>query len=184
MKQNCQAACRFSLSPMCDDFVPVILGALDRVDTQAVAHRTDKLSTIYEGALDSVEDGVEACFVQAYRPETHMTMEAVFWIEGREGSVSGERPNRLSTEQIHFPAVGKLTIYPLAGEAVEAWAGRVETCARSANVYRESAFDGTILEGDIQDIFTCLHKLGEACLSVSGRWAVALTLSVNSPTED
>ncbi len=41
--------CRFSLSPMTDRFVEVILGAIEKVDTSKVWKATDKLSTVYRG---------------------------------------------------------------------------------------------------------------------------------------
>ena len=41
--------CRFSLSPMTDDFVDIILGAVGKTRTDKVWQETGKLSTIYRG---------------------------------------------------------------------------------------------------------------------------------------
>ena len=111
-KTNTGMACRFTLSPMSDRFVDIILGAIGKVDGSAVEQRTDKLSTVYRGSREAVEDAVKACFLYAYRPDVHMTMECAFSAApvGREeekGAVNGEKPG-----MFHFPAVGKLTLYP------------------------------------------------------------------------
>ena len=68
--------CRFSLSPMTDRFVDVILGAIEKVHTDKVWSTTDKLSTIYRGKREHVLDAVKACMVHAYHEGVHMTMEA------------------------------------------------------------------------------------------------------------
>ena len=38
---------RFSLSPMSDDFIEIILGALDKTDTSNLWTQTDNTSTVY-----------------------------------------------------------------------------------------------------------------------------------------
>ena len=49
-KPHTGMACRFTLSPMSDNFVDIILGAIGKVDGSAVSQRTDKLSTVYRGS--------------------------------------------------------------------------------------------------------------------------------------
>ena len=51
------AGCRFTLYPMTDRFIDIILGALEKTDTSAVWSETDALSTVYRGdAADPAED--------------------------------------------------------------------------------------------------------------------------------
>lgn len=40
---------RFNLSPMSDDFVSIILGAIKQVDLSKVWAETDHISTVYRG---------------------------------------------------------------------------------------------------------------------------------------
>lgn len=70
--------CRFSLYPMCDDFISIILGALEKTDISAVYSFTDRVSTVYQGGTDSVVDAVKGLFVNAFADGVHMCLEGVF----------------------------------------------------------------------------------------------------------
>jgi hypothetical protein len=66
---------RFSLYPMADGFIDIILGALERTDTSAVYSATDAISTVYRGPLDSVIDALRGLFINAYADGVHMAVE-------------------------------------------------------------------------------------------------------------
>ena len=68
--------CRFSLSPMSDKYIDIILGALGKVDTSKVWKETDKLSTIYRGKRIHVLDAVKGLFIHSYDENVHTTLEA------------------------------------------------------------------------------------------------------------
>ena len=70
--------CRFTLAPMSDRYIDIILGAIQKVDTSNVWANTEKHSTLYRGKRIHVLDAVKACFVHAYDPDVHMTMETTF----------------------------------------------------------------------------------------------------------
>lgn len=183
-KTNTGMACRFTLSPMSDSFVDIILGAIGKVDGSAVSQRTDKLSTVYRGSRAAVEDAVKACFLYAYRPHVHMTMECAFSTapapEGEDrGAVNGEKLG-----EFHFPAVGKLTLYPLGTGEVSLWREKVAAEAKERGLCREEAYDGPILAGDVQDIFDCLSAVNGLCREGLEDYTLEFTLSVNSPTPD
>ena len=72
------SGCRFTLYPMCDNFIDIILGSLKKTDTSAVWSETDALSTVYRGKLAYVADAVQALFLNAYRPGVHMALEGQF----------------------------------------------------------------------------------------------------------
>ena len=174
--------CRFTLSPMSDRFIDLILGAIGKVDAGSITQRTDKLSTVYRGSRAAVEDAVKACFLHAYRPDVHMTMECAFTSDGAEAG-PGPR-NEKETETYHFPAVAKLTLYPLGVADAAAQRARVVARARGMGLVREEAFDGPILAGDVQDIFACLSAVNEDCRRELKDYTLEFTLSVNSPTPD
>ena len=67
--------CRFSISPMSDDFINIILSSISKVDTSKLWSKTDKLSTIYRGKRCHVLDALKACFIYSYRKDVHSTME-------------------------------------------------------------------------------------------------------------
>ena len=62
------AGCRFTLYPMSDKYIEIILGALEKTDTSAVWSETDALSTVYRGKLPYVADAVQALFLNATAP--------------------------------------------------------------------------------------------------------------------
>ena len=174
--------CRFTLSPMSDRFVDLILGAIGKVDAGSITQRTDKLSTVYRGSRAAVEDAVKACFLYAYRPDVHMTMECAFTSDGAE---EGPGPrNEKGAGEYHFPAVAKLTLYPLGAVDAVAERAKVVARARGMGLVREEAFDGPILAGDVQDIFACLSAVNENCCRELKDYTLEFTLSVNSPTPD
>ena len=72
------AGCRFSLYPMTDNFVEILLGALDKTDTGAVWSESDALSTVYRGKLQYVADAVKALFINAYQEGVHLSLEVHF----------------------------------------------------------------------------------------------------------
>ena len=45
------AGCRFTLYPMSDKYIEIILGSLEKTNTSAVWSETDALSTVYRGKL-------------------------------------------------------------------------------------------------------------------------------------
>lgn len=70
--------CRFTLAPMSDDYISIILGSISKIDTSMIYSLTDKTSTIYRGSTNHVIDCVKACFMHAYRSNIHMTSELTF----------------------------------------------------------------------------------------------------------
>ena len=72
------SGCRFSLYPMSDQFIDLILGSLEKTDTSAVWSESDALSTVYRGKIEYVADAVKALFINAYRDGIHMAIEGQF----------------------------------------------------------------------------------------------------------
>ena len=70
--------CRFTLAPMSDQYIDIILGAVAQTDTSKIWSETDKTSTIYRGNMVHVIDSLKACFINAYRAGIHMTSELTF----------------------------------------------------------------------------------------------------------
>ena len=114
------AGCRFTLYPMSDKYIEIILGSLEKTDTSAVWSETDALSTVYRGKLPYVADAVQALFLNAYRPGVHMALEGQF-SKGCPGDVSGdskltyegEAPNHAIVEAATQPCLCKLALYPM-----------------------------------------------------------------------
>ena len=183
--------CRFSLSPMTDRFVDVILGAIEKVHTDKVWSTTDKLSTIYRGKREHVLDAVKACMVHAYHEGVHMTMEATV-SKGCPGDTDAESflaeddvlLNEPETRDIHFPVACKIALYPMGVPDYMKYIADVENMAIDCGVYEKSSHYATILEGDVQDLFAYFDKATAYCGENLSHYILEITLSVNSPTAD
>ena len=70
--------CRFSLAPMSDNYIEIILDSIKRTNTSKVWSATDKTSTVYRGKRIHVIDAVKATFMNAYKENIHMTSELTF----------------------------------------------------------------------------------------------------------
>ena len=175
------SGCRFTLYPMCDNFIDIILGGLERVDTSAVWSETDALSTVYRGKLDYVMDAVSV----------HMAIEGQ-GSKGCPGDVSGdskltyegEAPNHAIVEAATQPCLCKLALYPMGvGDYIDDIA-RVWRMAEDRGLNPQTIHYATRIEGSIRDVFayiTDVCKLMEASESVH-HYVLHFTINVNSPT--
>lgn len=185
------SGCRFTLYPMCDNFIDIILGGLERVDTSAVWSETDALSTVYRGKLDYVMDAVSALFASAWTEGVHMAIEGQV-SKGCPGDVSGdskltyegEAPNRAIVEAATQPCLCKLALYPMGvGDYIDDIA-RVWRMAEDRGLNPQTIHYATRIEGSIHDVFAYLTdvcKLMEASESVH-HYVLHFTINVNSPT--
>ena len=177
---------------MCDNFIDIILGGLERVDTSAVWSETDALSTVYRGKLDYVMDAVSALFASAWTEGVHMAIEGQV-SKGCPGDVSGdskltyegEAPNHAIVEAATQPCLVQ------AGPGLPwAWATTSTTSPASGAWRKDRGLNpqtihyATRIEGSIHDVFAYLTdvcKLMEASESVHHD-ALHFTINVNSPT--
>lgn len=185
------SGCRFTLYPMCDNFIDIILGGLERVDTSAVWSETDALSTVYRGKLDYVMDAVSALFASVWTEGVHMAIEGQV-SKGCPGDVSGdskltyegEAPNRAIVEAATQPCLCKLALYPMGvGDYIDDIA-RVWRMAEDRGLNPQTIHYATRIEGSIRDVFAYLTdvcKLMEASESVH-HYVLHFTINVNSPT--
>lgn len=181
--------CRFSLSPMSDHYIDIILGAIGKVDTSKVWKMTDKLSTVYRGKRVHVMDAVKACFIHSYREGIHMTMEATI-SKGCPGDVEADAflaedeilMNEPETGEFHFPVICKISLYPMGVSNYMEYIANVVNHAIDMGVYAGSSHYVTVLEGDVQDIFKFFNEATAYCGKELKHYILEATLSVNSPT--
>jgi len=183
--------CRFTLYPMTDGFIDIILGALEKTDTSAVWSETDALSTVYRGRLPYVADAVKALFVNACREGVHMALEGQF-SKGCPGDVAGdshlnregEAPNARSMAGRHFPVHCKLALYPMGDADYIDEIARVWYMAEEAGLQPRTIHYATRIEGDVQEVFRYLEavcELMERSEKVH-HYVLHFTMNCNSPT--
>lgn len=185
------SGCRFSLYPMTDNFVSVILGALEKTDTSAVWSQSDALSTVYRGKLLYVADAVRALFINAWQPEVHMALEGQF-SKGCPGDTDGdslldregEAPNRAKIQDRHFPVLCKLALYPMGtGDYIDEIA-KVWRMAEAEGLNPKTIHYATRIEGDVQKVFDYLEEVCRLMEQSVPHYILHFTLSVNSPTNE
>lgn len=182
--------CRFSLAPMCDDYAEVIVSAVGKVDTAKVWKQTDRLSTVYRGRACHVEDAVKACFVHAYRPGTHMTMEATF-SKGCPGDIDGDSflsadsvlCNEPAIKDIRFPVDCKISLYPMGISDYMRHIAHIVNCAVDLGIYDRSCHYCTVLSCDVQALFSYISRVNAYCAEHLNHYVFQVTVSVNSPTK-
>ena len=183
--------CRFSLYPMTDDFVSIILGALDKTDTSFVWSQSDALSTVYRGKREYVIDAVAALFANAWRDGIHMALEGQV-SRGCPGDVSGdsvlscegEAPNTATVEAATQPALAKLSLYPLGVEDYIDDIAKVWYLAEERGLNPTSIHYATRIEGSIRDIFTYFNDVCALMEQTVSHYVLHFTINVNSPTDE
>ena len=185
------SGCRFSLYPMTDNFVSVILGALEKTDTSAVWSQSDALSTVYRGKLPYVADAVRALFINAWQPDVHMALEGQF-SKGCPGDTDGDSlldregpaPNQAEIQDRHFPVLCKLALYPMGtGDYIDEIA-KVWRMAEAEGLNPKTIHYATRIEGDVQKVFDYLEEVCSLMEKSVPHYILHFTLSVNSPTNE
>ena len=182
--------CRFSLAPMSDRFIDIILGAVKKTDTSKVWSDTDELSTIYRGRRIHVWDALKACFINAYTEGVHMTMEATV-SKGCPGDTLADSyialddtlANESSIADIHFPTVVKFALYPMGIPDYMRYIADVVNRSIDLGIYDRTAHYVTVLKGDVQDIFSFLEEASAYCEDAVSHYIMEITFAVNLPEE-
>ena len=185
------AGCRFTLYPMTDRFIEIILGALEKTDTSYVWSETDALSTVYRGLLPYVADAVKGLFVNAYEEGVHMALEGQY-SKGCPGDISGDSmldkggdaPNEKESAAIHFPVNCKLALYPMGtGDYIDEIA-KVWYMAQEAGLEPTTIHYATRIHGDVHAVMDFLR---DVCAMMdrsesASHYVLHFTINCNSPT--
>ena len=186
---------RFSLYPMRDDFVPLILGAVKDLDRLGVQVEVDDVSTCLLGEEPNLFEGVRVAFSRAACSGAHVVLSATFSAgcpgepEGDvcvprayEGPSGGEEG--WSEEAYRLPEVvsAQFALYPLG---VTSYMGAIYTeieRARRAGVVKVvGRHFCTQLYGQGGMVFDVLRKAFAETRSKSVHSVMTVTLSANSP---
>jgi uncharacterized protein YqgV (UPF0045/DUF77 family) len=184
------AGCSFSLYPMSDQFVDLILSALKKVDSSKVWMKTDRVSTIVRGRIPHIFDVTQAAFLEIAKTGTHVVYNATFSV-GCPGDTEGHAYmevdddvlNRELIDSVDQDLSAKFALYPMGGgnymdpiyEQIEAM--------KSHNVDVELTHYETMLDGPAQNIFNGLQSVLQAMEDAgSPHTVMTVTLSANSPS--
>ena len=182
--------CRFSLYPMTDSFVPVILDAVQEVRRPGIVVETDDISTCLVGVEPNVFAALRDCLARACKSGEHVVLSATF-----SKGCPGE--GTVNLEDFAFPADTDFTtkdgceqevacqfsIYPLGNLDYMKLIYDVVDITKKLGVYAGSSHFCTRLEGTIEDVFKALEASFEHTTKQTGHSVMVATLSCNSPTK-
>ncbi|MCC5914610.1 MAG: thiamine-binding protein [Balneolaceae bacterium] len=185
------AGCSFSIYPMSDNFVDLILSSIDKADTSKVWMKTDEVSTIVRGRIPHIFDVTQAIFLEASRSGKHVVYSSTFSV-GCPGDTEGHvfmaeddvTMNSSLIDEIDQDASAKFALYPMGGgNYMEPIYEQIQAM-KSHNVEVELTHYETKLFGKAQDIFRGLQSVLQAMEDAgSPHTVMTVTVSANSPSK-
>lgn len=182
---------RFNLSPMSDDYIDIILSALDKIDTSAVWKNTDKTSTVYRSSRVAIFDAIKAFYKASFRKGVHMNLNATF-SKGCPGdkdadytlNQENQSPNKDKFKDIHFEITGKFAIYIFGSDSYMKEIEKVVNMGVDKNVIDGTGHYTTFLKGDVDDIFSYLEEVFSYLEERVSHFVIETSLLVNLPEEE
>lgn len=195
---------QLSLYPMCDDFVAVILKAVDALDPYRPRFRieTDDVSTLIVGPPEEIFPAMRDLFASAAETGVHCVLSAAIsrgcpgepddeiCMPSADFGTAAPLEDRISAAREAVARAGmtgvevaaQFSLYPLGGSHhMDEIYGCIDFL-KSSGVFEKSKNFCTKLRGDAGPVFA---TLGEAFLrfgAPNGHVALDLTVSANSPT--
>lgn len=182
--------CRFSLYPMTNQFVPVILEAIEEMKRPGIKVETDVVSTCMTGVEVNVFAALRDGLASAAAIGQHVVMSTTF-----SKGCPGE--GMVNLEEYDFPADTdfsakkgselevscQFSLYPLGHENYMQMINEVVDMVKEAGIYNGSAHFCTNLEGSIEEVFRVLEEVFAYATKQVGHVVMTATLSCNSPSK-
>ena len=182
---------RFSLYPMSDRYVPLILDAIEPLPRSGLEVETDDVSTFIGGDRDAVFSELERAFAAVARTGTHAVM-TVLLSHGCPGEVYCEAPGGV---QAPAPATAKdgksgvevscqWSLYPLGVPEYMDVIYREIDRTKKARVFAKGRHFVSQLRGDLHDVLGGVRASFDAACRDVPHVTAHLVLSANSPTKE
>lgn len=191
---------QFSLYPMTDDFVGIILDAVSALDDRRDRLRieTDNISTLIVGPPDMLFPAMRDVFLRAARTGHHVVLSATVSrgcpgepddpiCTGTAGAAGGigdrDQAKALLADApaTGQPAVAQFSLYPLGADAMP----NIYACIdflKTSGVFDRSKHFCTKLAGDTGAVFAAVEASFRCFGAPDGHVTVDLTVSANSPS--
>lgn len=185
------AGASFTIFPMDNAFIDIILDSLENVNTSKVWIKTDDVSTTIRGRMDHIFDVTKALFLESTKSGVHIGFQATYSI-GCPGDTQGDvylaedsvRLNKEATNIIKQYATAKFALYPLGNHNyMDMIYDQIEQMKRELDVTH--VHYATKLAGDAGKIFDCLEQAFQATIkNDSSHTVMTVTMSANSPSHN
>jgi uncharacterized protein YqgV (UPF0045/DUF77 family) len=184
---------RFSLYPMTDRFVAVILDAVEELSRFNLEVETDDVSTFLGGHPDGVFAALEQAFTRAAAGGTHVVM-TVLLSRGCPGETvcdpaAAPPPHPAPAGIPGVPGATPLprvacqwSLYPLGIRGYMDVIYREIDRTKGAGVYTRGQHFVSRLDGDLHDVLLTIRQAFEAAAGDAGHVVAHLTIAANSPS--
>lgn len=183
--------CRFSLYPMTDDFVRVILSSLDQAKRDGLQVDTDDVSTYVTGDEDTMLSFVQDVLVAASRQIQHVVCTLLL-SRGCPGEEECEIDPSAPWPEPHVRrtpgaptgvrAAAHFSLYPLGIEnymdVIYREIGRI----KQSGVFARGEHFASRLEGDISEVLGAIQDCWDRAEAETRHVVAHATISVGSPT--
>ena len=181
--------CRIGIFPMSDDYIDIILGAINQIDSTRVWSTTDSLGTLYRGQQKDVMHTAKSLICAAYDKNIHMTASMTF-SKGCPGDIKAD----------YLSDVDTLEFYPQLENEMEACEATISfytfghsdymdhiyhviDICKQKGVYAEKSHYSTILTGSIKEVFATYDAIMSYAYKILNHYVIETVLSVNSPSK-
>ncbi|MBM4421116.1 MAG: hypothetical protein FJ034_05960 [Chloroflexi bacterium] len=181
---------RFSLYPLTDGFVPVILRAIEGLASSGLEVQTDDVSTFLGGDRDAVFGALAESFTAAARTGVHVVMPVLL-----SHGCPGEEVCEMPDDQPHPPGAAKRklaragvrvsaqwSLYPLGDPAYMTRIEEAIARGKSDRVHVAGRHFVSHLAGDLADVLTSVRGSFDAACERVGHVTAHLVISANSPS--
>lgn len=185
---------RFSLYPMTDRFVPVVLHAIEGLQESGLEVETDDVSTFLGGHPAAVFGALERAFSRAASGGTHVVMTVLF-SRGCPGETvcdpalgavpAGPAPDTQPARPSGEPAprvACQWSLYPLGIPGYMDVIYREIKRTRESDVFTRGQHFVSRLDGDLDAVLRSIRRSFEAAAGDAGHVVAHVTLSANSPS--
>jgi uncharacterized protein YqgV (UPF0045/DUF77 family) len=180
---------RFSLYPMTDRYVPVILDSIAGLRETGLEVETDDVSTFIGGDRDTVFAELERVFAAAARSGEHVAITLLLshgcpgetFCEAT-GEVLAPRSARPTTAKSGVTVSAQWSLYPLGSAGYMDVIYREIARTKTAGVFGRGAHFVSALNGDLSDVLGAIRNSFDAACADVGHVVAHATISANSPT--
>lgn len=183
------AGFRFSLYPMSDQFVELILNTLEKVDTSKVWMKTDDISTCIRGKIEHVFDVAKAVYVYAASTGSHVVLNGTFSIgcpgdtEGNVYMSEDDIPlNERNVQNFQLEAPTQFALYPMSNDNYMEIIAHVIQIAQQKEVFAGGTHYASRLEGDVHKVFSALQDSFRYAQEQASHVNMTVNVSANSPS--
>jgi len=180
---------RFSLYPLTDRYVPVILGAIKGLQETGLEVETDDVSTFIGGDRDRVFAELERVFAYAAKTGEHVVM-TVLLSHGCPGETYCEATGEIdpapragrSDGNAGVDVSAQWSLYPLGRDGYMDVIYREIDRTKKAGVFSRGGHFVSALHGDLADVLRAIRTAFDAACADAPHVVAHATFSANSST--